>query len=46
VHAVAALDALYKKSNWLERIKVKHHQRTPRGTMAARVLLAFNKQKP
>jgi hypothetical protein len=26
VHAAAALDALYKKSNWLEGILVKNHQ--------------------
>jgi hypothetical protein len=25
VHAAAALDALYKKSSWLEGIRVKNH---------------------
>jgi hypothetical protein len=25
VHGVSALDALYKKSNWLEGIQVKNH---------------------
>jgi len=33
------MDALYKKSNWLERNRDKNHQRTPRGTMAQSVLL-------
>jgi hypothetical protein len=42
VHAAAALDALYKKSSWLERIRVKTIMRTPRGMMARRVLLIFS----
>jgi hypothetical protein len=41
VQAGAALDALYKKSIWLEGIQDKNHQRSPRGTMARSVVLNF-----
>jgi hypothetical protein len=39
-------DALYKKSNWLERIRDKTIMRTPRGMMARSVLLLTINKKP
>jgi hypothetical protein len=39
-------DALYKKSNWLERIRDKTIMRTPHGMMACSVLLVAHKPIP
>ncbi|MFT6284140.1 MAG: hypothetical protein ACJAXM_000608 [Arenicella sp.] len=36
------MDALYKKSTWLEGIQVKTIMRKPRGTMAQSVLFVHN----
>jgi hypothetical protein len=51
VHVVAALYALYKKSNWLEGgrragFKSKTIRRTPRGMMARSVLSLLINKKP